>query len=952
MAISRDKVLKEAEKLVQKGKLDGAIRQYEKLLKTNPNDVTIINRVGDLYGKVGQIDKAAIELYERIAEFFIQDGFVKKAIAVFKKINRMAPQRLDVFEKLAELYLELSLTGEAKTQYQILADWYSNHGDPENALRIQRKLAEVEPGNHVVQLRLADMLMEAGEREEGLRVFSQLLHVLLDRHKIDEAERLARHILELGPPQGGFVAPVCEKLLKDGKRGAAQDLVEAGLALSPEDAELKSLKLRLSMGDGDLDEMPLDAAESLLQADPENSKIRRVVGERLVAAGQAEQARDVLAPLIESCLQRGDLRSARELTDELRTVLPGDRKVLQWSLRIFEATGQREGILEVKAALAGLYYDEGRLDVAQQLYMELADLDPENATFRQRLLELSARGYMGDVQAPSGAVHAPGEAVRPVPSPPGFDPEERLGEARVFAKYGLADKAVRHLDELLQFFPEHEGGRRELVRILVEDGQLERAREVAVPLGERYRAASDQEGMAWLREVLGAEVVANLREPVAPDQVEELGEQDEEEILFLDFDAEDGSLVEMEAAGEPAGAREAAAAASFESGGVLELELDDRQGLPDIAGATAGTGAGDEGSGAMPGEAAETGHEAMLDLDALGIGLEESRPAEGVSSDSLGGLRAGEMEELDMSWVDDAIQLAPGITPSAPVPPRPEPPAEAPQAPGVPEGFIEAPGEAVELLDITGVVEGPPWSDLERLDFFISEELFQDAARILAEMESNFPGDPELAERRLRLKEKGVILMEARVPQEEQAEDLFSEEELYVDLASELEKELAAEEAMVEEATGHGKGEALLEEVFKEFQRGVAEQLSEEDSDTHFNLGIAYKEMGLLPEAIGEFQIAARDPSFHLEGCSMIAVCYVEQGLYDEAARWYEKALAGNGLTDDARAALHYDLGMALVAAGRDDEAHAALSEVAAIDPSYRDVGTQLQSLARHRRAN
>ena len=102
MAVKRDKVLRDAEKLVQKGKLEQAIREYEKVLKKFPEDTTIINRVGDLYGRVGQLQRA-IELYEEIADHFTRDGFTTKAIAILKKIQRLDPQRLDIFERLAGL---------------------------------------------------------------------------------------------------------------------------------------------------------------------------------------------------------------------------------------------------------------------------------------------------------------------------------------------------------------------------------------------------------------------------------------------------------------------------------------------------------------------------------------------------------------------------------------------------------------------------------------------------------------------------------------------------------------------------------------------------------------------------------------------------------------------------------------------------------------------------------
>ena len=96
MAIKRDKILKTAEKLVQKGKLEQAIKEYEKLLRASPDDTNTINRLGDLYGRVGEVDKA-VERYEQVADQFANQGFLPKAIAIFKKINRLAPQRLDIF---------------------------------------------------------------------------------------------------------------------------------------------------------------------------------------------------------------------------------------------------------------------------------------------------------------------------------------------------------------------------------------------------------------------------------------------------------------------------------------------------------------------------------------------------------------------------------------------------------------------------------------------------------------------------------------------------------------------------------------------------------------------------------------------------------------------------------------------------------------------------------------
>jgi pilus assembly protein FimV len=273
------------------------------------------------------------------------------------------------------------------------------------------------------------------------------------------------------------------------------------------------------------------------------------------------------------------------------------------------------------------------------------------------------------------------------------------------------------------------------------------------------------------------------------------------------------------------------------------------------------------------------------------------------------------------------------------------PPTPAPAPPPVVEEVAE------ELVEISDTFVGPSMGDLDQIDFFIDQELYDDAARVLARLEEEHGEDPEVLSRRLKLKEVGVLLETVEVA-DEGAEELFADEEQYIDLAKELEAELAAEEAMVEEATGRGKGEAILEEVFREFQKGVAEQLSEEDSDTHFNLGIAYREMGLLPEAIREFQVAAKDAEFFVESCSVIGVCYQEQGMWSEATEWYQKALVAPNITDDARIALRYDLAGAYEGSGDGAQALGIYEEIMAADPSYRDVSKKLLNLSQESQAN
>ena len=151
---------------------------------------------------------------------------------------------------------------------------------------------------------------------------------------------------------------------------------------------------------------------------------------------------------------------------------------------------------------------------------------------------------------------------------------------------------------------------------------------------------------------------------------------------------------------------------------------------------------------------------------------------------------------------------------------------------------------------------------------------------------------------------------------------------------------------MVAEARGAGQaGEASIEELFREFQRGVAEQVKEEDFDTHFNLGLAYREMGLLDEAIAEFQLSVKSEELFVESASMIGSCYIDKGLPEQASEWLARALQAPALPQDTELGIRYELGKAYEAAGKIDEAVASFTAVLAVNPAFRDVVNRLSRL-------
>jgi pilus assembly protein FimV len=145
---------------------------------------------------------------------------------------------------------------------------------------------------------------------------------------------------------------------------------------------------------------------------------------------------------------------------------------------------------------------------------------------------------------------------------------------------------------------------------------------------------------------------------------------------------------------------------------------------------------------------------------------------------------------------------------------------------------------------------------------------------------------------------------------------------------------------------------SVLSDILSELQEETTESSqAEEDPETHYNLGIAFKEMGLLDEAIGELQKVCHamdrgnEFSQPIQAYTWLAQCLVDKGAPEAAVRWYNKALQLHGLDDGSRCAIYYDLALAYEASGDRKSALANYMEVYGSNIDFRDVASRIKTL-------
>ncbi|MBD3371803.1 MAG: tetratricopeptide repeat protein [Candidatus Coatesbacteria bacterium] len=135
-----------------------------------------------------------------------------------------------------------------------------------------------------------------------------------------------------------------------------------------------------------------------------------------------------------------------------------------------------------------------------------------------------------------------------------------------------------------------------------------------------------------------------------------------------------------------------------------------------------------------------------------------------------------------------------------------------------------------------------------------------------------------------------------------------------------------------------------LDEVVDDFKDAMSTLTEGDDPQGHYDLGIAYKEMGMLDDAVVEFQAAARHKRLRDKAACLLAECFIDMGRPELAVKELRRALAAAG-SEDERLGLHYRLARTLLARDRRSEALDEFLECYAIDVGYRDVAEQIKRL-------
>jgi tetratricopeptide (TPR) repeat protein len=1034
------KVLAQAEKFVQQGKLPNAISEYEKVIKEDPKDLTVLNTIGDLYARVGNNDQA-VYYFKKVGDQYAQNGFAVKAIAIYKKLTKIGPYNAEHLTKLAELYGQQGLYNDARVHYMQVADHLLKSGDNQQAARVFQKILELDPENAHTQAKLADLYTKLGKKDEARNIFYSAAETLYARGSYAAAEEALGKVLTLDPANTNALMLRGLIAVDSGDSHAAVNYLEQVPDLDSRPDGLRALlRARLQTGNADGVEA---VAEKLLNRHKDSTGVTTLAqwyatndqvetalrlyethAERLFGGNQAA-LQDALNPLT---------ARARENPAALAIL----HRLLNQSGRPVDHAQNAEAI-ELQAHAAA---QKGDFAQARDLYQKLTEMEPENAlhaqSYRQMLAKLgedsATRILTPEEAAQAFMVEELDETAPSIHQ--NYDPptekaiESALTDAELYVSYNVPSKAIPPLEAALPLAPQDVNLNQRLASLYARAERYGDAARMYQNLSKIYEELGHPSEAAKYLEAAKkfalrapaasipaappAPPVAAKSWPPAPAQVQPVAPVEqasaspaapeveaEHSVQEFTFDTADLETVEPELA---------------VSAPVIEPELPPSPpveiNLEPVAFDAAPASASAPSVASVPASASAE----EIDISNEWEDMIEVEPAEPVEqAESVAAVEIQSYQEIAQEPAQPvAVQFEPAKTPEADLSPLIadkvqeirfyitqqmwEPAKEAildltelaPDAPEVTELIAEVsagqakakPAEATPAM----MEESPAaFASIEIAGPAVSEppppppliEKAQPTASLELENVLDIPEAPKARP------PKSAQPHPAAAAKEKSTEDILGDFILdleQTDLADFAPKPASAGHSAAAPAaaaaaqaaapasamasdrrsaaqTSNGdmqdaESSNALSDILSELREETSEDAEpEEDPETHYNLGIAFKEMGLLDEAIGELQKVChavdRGAPFSqpIQALTWLAQCLVDKGAPEAAVRWYQKALQLPGLDSASRCSIYYDLASAYQASGDNKAALTNFMEVYGSNIDFRDVASRIKAL-------
>jgi tetratricopeptide (TPR) repeat protein len=462
-------IIKEAQKYLARGQVDKAIAEWEKLAKEYPEGNTF-NTIGDLYLKRGA-KAEALDSFHKAAEFFLQEGFSLKALALYKKILNINQTDATALISLGELNEGKGLVTDAIKFYLAAADSLSKEGNKERLPAIYEKILSLSPSNIPLRSRIAEIYAKEGLMSEAVRQYLLIARLNVEKGDPEKAVEFYQKVLDAQPLYREAILELNSMYERTGKSEQAIEQMREAQHLFPRDSEILVRCSELYIMGGRFDEAR-EYLGQVMEFEPANIKARRLLGDIYNKEGNREKAWIEYLPILDEMLLDENYDDAITLLNSFKDIDP-----LETGRRLVSLHTQLGDYLQTVReliALGDVFIEKDRRKEALNCYREALKMAPDDDLLRNKVVELEKE---------IGKEHISIEAEKTF--------EEAIIEADIYLRYGLYENAR----DLLEAFRQKESGNvdlhQRLKSLYFDTGDKEQAVGECLILSELYKKAGD-----------------------------------------------------------------------------------------------------------------------------------------------------------------------------------------------------------------------------------------------------------------------------------------------------------------------------------------------------------------------------------------------------------------------------------------------------------------------------
>jgi tetratricopeptide (TPR) repeat protein len=344
----KEKLISSAQKSLLKGQTQRAIKDYQKLVEIDPRDIRNRQKLAELYGRVRMV-KEALDEYELVAKYYAENGFYLKAIAVYKQIQKLDPEQVNAYHRLAELNEKQGLVGNALAEYRNLVAYYEKQQQISEAVDVLQKMKGLEPENLNIRVKIVECCMQAGHKDKGRAEFQEILAILEKKEDFARILQLYEKNLTLFPGDFKIETGLGKALISTGQVEKGIQILKNLLLSNPEDAGILRLLVQGYRKKGDFENERL-TYQHLLEKFPGDLDLQEGYIQTFFDAGEHDKALLKLEEWKSAFFDANRVSTLKGFYEKLKQALPGNSRVHTTLRSIYEITGEGGKLFDIISA--------------------------------------------------------------------------------------------------------------------------------------------------------------------------------------------------------------------------------------------------------------------------------------------------------------------------------------------------------------------------------------------------------------------------------------------------------------------------------------------------------------------------------------------------------------------------------------------------------------------------